>query len=144
MDPTTPTTPTKRRTITLTGRRPVAIVEDDWPTIAVATGDSYDSSDVGKYHQAVSRGECDRYAIRVRRHADGRAIVYAVLDAADKVWGAPAGGEDYRGGELITAGADIAAAIERVGTLAGIPAAVIRECVADLPPEVLDGFEVLS
>lgn len=129
------TTETKTRTITLTDRRPIKIREDEWPQIASATGDSYGGGDYARRQQALGQGECDTYALRVRQHADGRAIVYAVLDAAASAWGAPAGGEDFRGGELLAAGADLAAAIRRVGESCHLPDEVIRDAIAELPAE---------
>ena len=132
---TTPTTTTKQRTITLTGRRPVRILEADWPKIASVSGDSYGGNDCARHNQAVHQGECDEYWLIVRQHADGRALVYAVLDAAIAEWHAPAGGESYRGGEMLDAGADLAAAVQRVGEAAGLPAELIRDCIADLPAE---------
>lgn len=123
-------------TITLSGRAPVTVVKDDWPVIASASDDSY-SGDPGRWHQAKQRGECDMYRITVRQHADGRTIVYGVLDAAVAQWGAPAGGESYRGGYLLDAGQDAAAAIHRVADESGIPASVARACIADLPAEEL-------
>ena len=131
------TTDTKKRTITLTGRPPVRITDSDWPLIASAKGDSYRGNDYGRYRQALSQGECDEYALRVRQHADGRTLVYGVLDAAIAAWNAPAGGNSYRGGQLLHAGADIANAIRRVGDECGMPDAVIRECIADMPAEEL-------
>lgn len=128
---------TKTRTITLTGRPPVKISDVDWPLIAAAKDDSYTSSDCGRYQQALAQGECDQYAMRVRQHADGRVLVYGVLDAAIAAWRAPAGGESHRGGMLLPAGADIAAAIQRVGKECGLPSRVIRDCIADLPAETL-------
>ncbi len=132
----TTTTP-KKRTITLTGRRPVTIREDQWPTIASVTGDSYRGSDYGRHQQALAQGECDEYSVRVRQHEDGRAIVYAVLRAAIAAWHQPAGGVWHREGELLDAGADLAAAVRRVGEEAEIPDSLIRECIADLPAEEL-------
>lgn len=123
----------KMRTITLTGRAPVRISEDAWPVIASAGGDSYAGNDYARRQQALAQGECDEYAIRVRQHADGRAIVYAVLDGA-RAW---TGTETRKGGELLTPGADLAAAIDRVGADVGIPDGVIRDCVAALPAEEL-------
>ena len=125
----TSTTTAKTRTITLTDRRPVTIDEAEWPIVAVGDerpGSSHNGTPVPNY-------ETDRYTIRVRQHADGRAIVYVVVDAAT-AW---TGTADYRGGVLLTAGSDIAAAILSVGEAAGCPASVIRECIADLPAERL-------
>lgn len=125
----------KQRTITLTGRSPVKIYEDEWPVIARATGDSYGGMDPQRHDQAESRGEIDTHLLVVRRHADGRAIVYGVIDAADAAWGQPAGGTDWRGGVLLSAGAELAEAIRRVGDDGDLPDSVIRECIADLPAE---------
>ena len=125
------TTDRKQRTITLTGRPPVKIYEDEWPVIAEAKDDSYGSGDYARYQQAKLQGELDEYAIRVREHADGRAIVYAVFDAATP-W---TRNEDRRGGELLDNGADLPAAIRRVGKDSNIPDSVIRDCIADLPAE---------
>lgn len=125
------------RTITLTDRRPVRIDEADWPIVAKGAGDSYRGSDYGRYQQALAQGECDQYSIRVRQHADGRAIVYAIVDAAAGAWGQPAGGTDHRGGVLLEPGADIPGAIRAVGERAGLPAGVIDDCIAALPAEVL-------
>lgn len=123
------------RTITLTDRRPVSIDEADWPIVAKATGDTYSGADYARHQQARAQGEIDEYSVRVRQHADGRAIVYAVVLAAASVWHQPAGGIDHRGGVLLDSGADIAAAIRAVGEAAGIPAHTIAECIADLPAE---------
>lgn len=91
----------RTRTITLTDRPPVRIVEEDWPIIAEAYGDSYVGSDYSRHQQARAHGEVDRYTLRVRQHANGRTLVYGVLDAADAAWGAPACGKGWRGGELL-------------------------------------------
>lgn len=131
------TTETKTRTITLTDRPPVRIREDQWPVVAQASGDSY-RGDVGRHEQARRQGEIDTYSIRVREHDDGRAIVYAVLDAAIAAWGHPAGGESARCGELLPVEStitDYVAAIRRVGADCGLPESVIRACIADLPAE---------
>lgn len=121
------TTESKSRTITLTDRNPVRISEDEWPQIA--SGDERPGSFVNGTPRRDS--ETDRYTIRVRQHADGRVLVYGVVDAAT-VW---TGTEDWRGGELLCRGADVAAAIKRVGRGGGMPDSVIRECIADLPAE---------
>lgn len=149
----TDTTTTKRRTITLTDRAPVTIEEITWPIIARADGDSWAGSDYGRHQQASHQGEIDAYTLIVRRHADGRVLVYGVLTAAIRAWGAPAHGESWRGGELLgtarpanndVAGreeqvslASVAAAIRRVGEAGNLPDRIIRDCVADLPAEEL-------
>lgn len=140
------TTEPKMRTITLTGRAPVKIREDQWPEIASAKDDSRTSA------QFRPDYEIDEYAIRVRQHADGRTIVYAVLSAAIAEWYQPAGGESRRGGLLLTppgdgplteddgrvvSMAEISKAIRRVGEECQIPDSVIRSCIADLPAEEL-------
>ncbi len=117
----------KTRTITLTGRAPVTIREDEWPVIASAKytpGAMRNGTPVPDY-------ETDTHTLRVRQHADGRAIVYGVT-AASTAW---TGTEDWRGGELLPAGEDIAAAIARVGER--MLDRVARECIADLPAEAL-------
>lgn len=121
------TTETKTRTITLTGRAPVRIEDTNWPLIAEGVrrpGSMRNGTPVPDY-------ETDIHSVRVRQHADGRVIVYGILDAATG-W---TGTESQRGGELLPAGADIAAAIRRVGEECGILDSVIRDCVADLPAE---------
>jgi hypothetical protein len=107
------------RIITLTDRPPVQIAERDWPQIARSAGMTADDGS-------------SRYGeLRARRHADGRAIVYG--RRIDDVNGALR----HRGGELVPAGGDIAAACRRVGETLRLPGAVIRECIARLPAEVL-------
>jgi len=130
-------TQNKRRTITLTSRAPVTIRESDWPVIARAAGDSFDGADLARHRQAVMQGDVDIYSLHVRQHADGRTLVYGVLDAAIPAWGAPAGGETHRGGVLLPAGANIAQAIRQVGEECKLPDSIIRECVANLPAEEL-------
>ena len=122
-----------QRTITVTGRRPVKIYDEEWPVIAVAEGDSYGPRDCGRYQQALAQLELDTYLLCVRQHADSRVIVYAVFRAAT-VW---TGNKTRSGGELLATGADIPAAIRRVGRDCSIPDSVIRECIADLPAEEL-------
>jgi hypothetical protein len=118
-------------TITLTDRPPVRVDKAQWGILASGSGDSWGSGDYSRYRQALGQGELDTYKLIVRLHKDGRAIVYGIFNAAT-VW---TGNEDFRGGELLPADADLAAAIRRVGTLCGLPDSVIRECIADLPAE---------
>ena len=125
----------KTRIITLTDRPPVRIVEDEWPVVVSATGDSYRGNDCARHQQALSQGECDEYWLMVRQHQDGRSIVYARLDAAIAAWHQPAGGENWRGGALLPAGGNLAAVLRRVGEAAGLPVSLIRDAIAGLPPE---------
>ena len=111
--------------IVLTSRRPVAIDKDNWPVIASAIG----------HKGTVPCVSNEEWRLSVRQHADGRAIVYGIR--YEGPGGMPAGYRGWDGGELLPAGADIAAAIERVGKDAGMPDAYIRECIADLPAEEL-------
>jgi hypothetical protein len=135
----------RTRKVTLTGRAPVSIVEEEWPVVASASGDSYSGCDYGRYQQALGQGECDRYYLTVRQHADGRTLVYGVLDAAISARNQPARGEDRRGGYLLKPGdgmapmseEDLAARIRQVGEECELPDSIIRECVADLPAEEL-------
>jgi hypothetical protein len=61
----------KMRTITLTDRAPVRIREDEWPEIA--RGDFSDGNHLDEYWKIY---------IRVRKHQDGRVIVYGTYDAS--------------------------------------------------------------
>ena len=152
-------TESKSRTITLTGRGPVKINTDDWPILAQASGDSYEGHDYGRHQQALNQGECDTYHLTVRQHTDGRTLVYGVFDTAS-AW---THNETHRGGLLITPPEidfaikggwiwngriddqpvtltmwpGIAVAIRMVGEECGLPDAIIRACIADLPAEEL-------
>lgn len=127
----------KKRIITLTDRPPVRIIEADWPVIASAT---YRAHDGQIECQANRRWDG---AIRVRQHADGRAIIYATA-SYDSQWQGERG-YSLRGGEILQAGSDLAAAISRVHASledAGVDTgrgwdALAAECIADLPAEDL-------
>lgn len=126
------------RTITLTGRRPVRISPENWPIIARADEDSFGGADHAKRDQALHRGECDVYRIIVRKHADGRVIVYAILNAAIAQWRAPAGGIDARAGYMLAAGAGdgaIIQAIKHVSAECDLPQHMAGICIASLAPE---------
>jgi hypothetical protein len=128
-------------TIHLTDSRPVSITKDLWPVAARGDGVSRRC-----YHTPIPAYEVDQYRLRVRQHADGRVIVYGWIDASP-AW---TGTEDTYAGEMLgTANAPVTnaneltadkiiAAIRRVGEDAGLPASVIRECIADLPSEEID------
>lgn len=110
----------KTRTITLSGRPPVRITEADWPVIARAS-----EHDGGTVESQANR----TWDLRVRQHADGRAIVYGVH------WTCWQGESGSRGGEMLAAGDDIAAAILRVAETIDSDARLAQECIADLPAE---------
>jgi hypothetical protein len=116
--------PDKTRIITMTDRAPVRIVERNWPVIAKASGDLLDLC-----------------ILRVRRHMDGRTIVYGVREVVPD--GIRRDVEQnkrcIRRGEVLgqtgeaPSGTQLVAAIRRVGEDCGLPASVIRKCIADLP-----------
>lgn len=130
-------TEAKIRTITLTDRPPVRIREDAWPEIAHGQYERYDN----QYRfQANRTTDID---IRVRQHADSRAIVYGVYDYSTAFQGER--GALHRAGLLLDAGADLAAAIKQVGheltELSGHAEEIrdcVNECIADLPAETVD------
>ena len=107
--------------ITLTGRAPVTIVKADWPRIARA--EDNDATQPGNQPNRT-------WTLTVRRHADGRAIVYGEYSTA---W---QGESDIDAGELLAPGDDIPAAVHRVAETIGRPD-LAQYCLADLPPETL-------
>ena len=140
----------KTRTITLTGRPPVKIVEEQWPVLAEASYHDYE----GEYDFQSFRHW--RGSIVLRQHADGRAIVYAVCTYQTACQNE--NGYAQRAGELLrpaafptgqTVGgaetADIIAAIRRVHASIDIVdddhldmwRLLADECIADLPAEEL-------
>ncbi len=119
MEPTT--SKPNYRTITLFDRQPVRIRVDDWAQIASAK--DWDN----QYEFQANR----TWNLRVRQHADGRAVVYGTYSTQFQ------GERDRAGGELLANGADIAAAIRRVGERMQFGADLIDECIADLPAQAL-------
>jgi hypothetical protein len=107
--------PGKVRTITLSDRAPVRIHEHEWPILCFAR----DSEDEG--------GDQSKWWLTVRKHSDGRTIVYARLETTSR--------EKVVGGELLDEGANIAAAVRRVGEECHCSAAMIARCIAGLPAE---------
>lgn len=120
----------KRLRITLTNRSPVLILGSEWPVVARAEGDDYTGSDYARRQQAIGQGECQRWTLTARQHADGRSLVYA-RTMSD--WHGAACGED--GGKLLDPGSDLAMALRSVGERAGIPEETIADAIASLPAE---------
>jgi len=129
-----------KRTITLTDRAPVTIEEENWPTIAKSDDKEWDN----QYEFQANR--ISTWNVRVRRHNDGRAIVYATYSYSSQCQGAR--NYEAKRGVLLPAGADLVAAIREVcadiaeaecceGDAARWPT-LAAECIADLPAEPLD------
>lgn len=117
MEATIPTT-TKKRTITLSGRAPVTINEIDWPIIAEATANNS--------HNGIDRDATRDAWMKVRRHKDGRTIVYGCRETK---W---QGEHDRRAGVLVPSGENIEQVIQLVGgQLWGDDLA--QACLEDLP-----------
>lgn len=131
------------RTITLTGRPPVKIDEDQWPVIAQAADKEWDN-------QYEFQANCtSKWSAHVRRHDDGRAIVYAVYNYTSNFMNA----RDYEAkrGELLPEDCsltDICDAINRVcdeiaeaehnGDDATRWPTLAADCIADMPAETLE------
>ncbi|MDR7400505.1 MAG: hypothetical protein QN144_14510 [Armatimonadota bacterium] len=103
------------RTVTLTDRPPVRIREDAWPVVARADYDWHDNEVPSQAFRSI------RAHFRVRQHADGRALVYAVYDYSTAY--TTEQNVYIRVGRLVNPGADIPRAIRQV-------AAELRERLA--------------
>jgi hypothetical protein len=125
----------RTRIITLSDRPPVRIRDDEWPVIGEAFADSYKGNDYARHQQAAAQGELDTYTIKVRQHADGRCLVYAVLKGAT-AW---TGTKPMKAGRLVAQAATqhLADIIREVGSEADIPDDVIQTCIGSLPAEEL-------
>jgi hypothetical protein len=133
----------KTRTITLTGRRPVTIDEDQWPVIASSGWDDCDSQYEFQANRRADAG------LKVRRHADGRVIVYGTYRYRTQFQG-----EDdafAAAGSLLDAGDDDSNIIAAIGdtrdslsSYDSLPEGwqpdwrmLADDCIADLPAEKL-------
>ena len=115
----------KMRTITLTDRPPVKVSEATWPIIARAR----------RHDGAVECQANHEWHLTVRRHEDGRCIVYGSEVAGNG--GVYRGYEEARAGEIVESGGNVATAVRRVGERARCNEGMITECIAELPAEEL-------
>lgn len=132
------------RTITMTGRKPIKIHDDEWPIIAVGLWKDWDNT-------YECQANCTwKLVIRVRQRADGRTVVYGVYEY-DTCWqGRP--NFEAKVGLFAETDEKIPETITRVGALlrtrledadedAGRAlrhiTEVVAECIGDLPAEEL-------
>jgi hypothetical protein len=113
--------------ITLTGQAPVRILKADWDIIAL-----------GENWIGDTKTGAPTWSVAVRRHRDGRMIVYAISRAVS--------GVVRRAGEICDPSADAVDAIKGVaiecflpggGVFADLglgPQACVEDCISGLPP----------
>jgi hypothetical protein len=89
----------------------VRIDDEDWPSVA---------------HARVRRGDIECW-LRVRMHADGRALVYGAAERAGALRDAKAGGQ------IVAAGDDLATVVVAVGSRLGADDACVMQVIAGLP-----------
>ena len=121
-----PAEPKTQITIVLSERRPIRIVDDEWPVLASAAS-----------HDGMVRSQANTLrTIRVREHADGRRIVYGWIRAGGG--GKPISWRGTNGGFLVAAGDEdeTVRAIRRMAGVIGDPL-VADECLANMPAEPL-------
>ena len=123
------TTEIKKIKITLSERRPLTIVESEWPVIATAF----------RHDGAVESQANHEWMISVREHADGRRLVYGWLQAGNG--GVHAGWRGAEGGFLVSPddGPDEQETVRAIRRVAGIVGddALGNECIGDLPAEAV-------
>jgi len=108
----------RTRHITLTGQPPVLIDEDDWPIAARTV--HVDQKEWTRRHTLI-----------VRRHRDGRTLVYGMCATR------PPGARELRAGYLLDPGADVpavAAVLRTVAAELGAPEAAVNDALSRLPP----------
>lgn len=132
---------TKTRIIPMTCRAPVRIVEDEWPIVAQGPAKVFE----GPYD--FQANWTFTVMIAVRKHADGRCLVYGTAKYASNYQGSNA--IDARAGELVSVDERVAAGILSVAeTLCEIVTEqgqeftadinrAARECISRLPAETL-------
>ncbi len=131
----------KQMTVVLTNRYPVEINPSEWPLIASASEEDRHGAQVGN-----QPNQEDTWTLKVRRHVDGRCLVYGVYtyDTAYE------GGKDVRvaHGVLLTASEDndivqsIVAvgnsmfhAVNRTDRPGVVFSTLVDQCIGDLPAE---------
>jgi hypothetical protein len=127
------TTTEEKLTIPMSERRPLKIVKSEWPK--VASGSAFSGQ-----HEFQA---FDGARISVRRHADGRSIVYGY--AGDWDGGGRPTRENRTAGFLVAEGEDEVRAIRRVAGILAETECVgemaeraARDCIAHLPAESAD------
>ncbi len=108
----------KSRTITLSTAAPVRIRDAEWPFLSQAMTTEREGTD-----------QEETTWLKVRRHADGRSLVYGGVDARWTRSKFP----DRRAGELVEPGGDVVAAIWRLARELDAPPLLTREAIAKLP-----------
>ena len=93
--------------IPMTDRAPVEVNSQEWPVLVELTDDSFSGDDDAKYQQASTQGQLDEYTLGVRKHADGRCIVYCRLEATIAECRQPADGVSWHGGTVVAANEDV-------------------------------------
>jgi hypothetical protein len=111
--------PDKVRTITLSDRDPVRIHENEWPILS----SSRDAEEEG--------GEWSKWWLTVRRHADGRTLVYGRLETTL----ADGSVDKIVGGDLLEKNANAALSVRKIGEECHCSRAMIARCIAGLPAE---------
>jgi hypothetical protein len=128
---------TKKIKITMSERRPLTIVDCEWPVIAKADWWNGEHRFQANYERRI----------RVREHADGRRIVYGTYDSGGG--GVPVGFRGAAGGFLLDKagygrpGVQDERTVRAIRRVAGIIGddAMADECIADLPAESIDDDE---
>jgi hypothetical protein len=122
--------------IVLSGGAPVQISQAEWPLIAEAkTPLVYDPFNPNEWAVGTQPYGYERLA--VRQHHDGKAVVFGLLRYKE-AWASQFNIFNPRGGEVVSAGTDLAAALKRVGGALGLQGETIRACVNALPAQDLD------
>ena len=130
-----------KRTITLTGRPPVRISDDNWPMLASASDKIFD----GEYESQANR--ITKWFVGVRQHNDGRAIVYAIFSYSTNWRGERDASKKC--GQMLDAGSSTDDIIRAIGEVCSEMGGwhdeyidpwdrLKAECIADLPAVELE------